>query len=79
MERSGQHQNLPAFPHHKKPLVPTKQEARWVSEPAWLLWTRDKSFSLPQIEPYLQLSRPQPSKYTDTANPAYDCIVLHYL
>jgi hypothetical protein len=78
-ERSGHLHNLPAFPLHKKPLVPTEQEARWVSEPPLLLWTTDKPFSLPQIEPYLQLSRPQPSKYTDWAIPACDCAVLNYL
>ena len=36
MEVSGQLHNLPAFPLQKKPLVPTEQEAKWVSESASL-------------------------------------------
>jgi hypothetical protein len=45
MEVSGQLHVQAALPPEKKPPVPTREEARWASEPVWTLWRREKSLA----------------------------------
>jgi hypothetical protein len=39
MEVGGQHQALATLPPGKQPLLPTKWEAGWASQPIWMHWT----------------------------------------
>jgi len=42
-----------ALPPEKKPPVPVGQEVGWLPESVWTRWRREKSLSLPRIEPRL--------------------------
>lgn len=42
---NGQLYALAALPTGKEPLLPIKEVAWWVLEPAWMFWKRQKSFA----------------------------------
>jgi hypothetical protein len=62
MEVSGQLHALVALPMGEQPPVPIVEDAGWVPEPVWMLWSREKS--RPSQEP-TPAFHPVVRRYTD--------------
>jgi len=51
MEVSGQFCSMANLPTRKGLLLRIEQGVVWAPEPVWMLWRREKLFTMPGIEP----------------------------